>query len=224
MRREKVLAVVVSLLDRTLIRVGNSEYARSNKSYGLTTLQDDDVDISGSEMRFAFKGKSGKSWQLKLKDRRIARIVRGIQDLPGQALFQYVDADGSLRAVESQDVNAYLREIASEEISSKDFRTWAGTVLAAVELAGAGPYANQRDARARIREAIGRVSRTLGNTPTVCRKCYVHPAVIDCYLRQDMPSFVDGHDLSLDGADAPLRTTCERIVRSHLERVLAKRR
>jgi DNA topoisomerase-1 len=220
MSREKVLAVVASLLDRTLIRVGNSEYARSNESYGLTTLKDNHVDIRGPEVRFHFKGKSGKTWELKLKDRRIARIVRSIQDLPGQALFQYKGDDQELHAVESQDVNNYLREISGEDISSKDFRTWAGTVLAAVELSAAGPFSTQREAKTRIRKAIGRVAMTLGNTVAVCRKCYVHPAIIECYLKQDLPSFVNGHDLSDDEPDA-IRQTCERIVKKHLDRVLS---
>lgn len=220
--REKILAVVVSLLDRTLIRVGNSEYARTNESYGLTTLKDDHVDICGSEVRFHFKGKSGKTWELKLKDRRIARIVRGIQDLPGQALFQYIGDDGALHSVESQDVNSYLREITGEEISSKDFRTWAGTVLAAIELSAAGSFSTQREAKTRIRKAIGRVAMTLGNTVAVCRKCYVHPVIIDSYLQQDLPRFVNGHGLSEDGPDV-MRQTCERIVKKHLDRVLSAR-
>lgn len=221
MPREKVLAVVVSLLDRTLIRIGNAEYKRANDSFGLTTLHDDHVDVRGAEVKFEFRGKSGKNWQLRVKDRRIARIVRGIQELPGQALFQFKGDDGKLHAVESQDVNQYLREISGEEISSKDFRTWAGTVLAAVELSAAGPFSTQRESKTRIRKAIARVSQTLGNTVAVCRKCYVHPAIIECYLSQDMPAFSGAHEVTLDEPSA-MRETCERIVRRHLERILVR--
>ena len=132
--REKVLATVVHLLETTLIRVGNDDYARQNKSYGLTTLRNRHVKVEGAELRFQFKGKSGKTWRLQLKDRRVAKIVRACQDLPGQHLFQYIDDDGELRDVTSADVNAYLREITGRDITAKDFRTWAGTVLAALAL------------------------------------------------------------------------------------------
>ncbi len=133
--REKVLATVVHLLENTLIRVGNSDYAKQNKSYGLTTLRDPHVAVTGAELRFAFKGKSGKEWRLKVKDRRVARIVKACQDLPGQDLFQYLDEDGERQSISSSDVNAYLREISGEDFTAKDFRTWAGTVLAALALA-----------------------------------------------------------------------------------------
>jgi len=177
--REKVLATVVWLLEATLARVGNEEYARINKSFGLTTLRNRHVAVKGTEMRFQFRGKGGKDWRLRIQDRRIARILRSCQDLPGQALFQYRDGEGELQPIGSADVNDYLREITGEEITAKDFRTWAGTVLCALELAGMPPATGIGMAKAQLREAIQRTSARLGNTPTICRKCYVHPAVID---------------------------------------------
>jgi DNA topoisomerase I len=180
--REKVLATVVHLLENTLIRVGNSDYAKQNKSYGLTTLRDPHVKVEGPELRFQFKGKSGKTWRLAVKDRRIARIVKACQDLPGQDLFQYVDDDGQQQSVTSADVNAYLKEVTGRDITAKDFRTWAGTVLAALALAEFEEFDSEAKAKKNIRQAIERVSSRLGNTPTICRKCYVHPEVFSCYL------------------------------------------
>ena len=180
--REKVLATVVHLLETTLIRVGNDDYARKNGSFGLTTLQDRHVKVEGGELRFSFKGKSGKTWQLGMHDRRVARIVRACQDLPGQELFQYRDADGSPHDVTSADVNDYLREITGRDVTAKDFRTWAGTVLAAMALREYERVDSQAAVKRNIRQAIERVAARLGNTPTICRKCYVHPAVVDGYL------------------------------------------
>jgi DNA topoisomerase-1 len=179
--REKVLATVVHLLETTLIRVGNEDYAKSNKSYGLTTLRDPHVKVNGSELRFQFKGKSGKTWRLQVKDRRIARIVKACQELPGQELFQYIDDEGELRDVTSADVNAYLREITGRDITAKDFRTWAGTVLAALALREFESFDTQAGAKKNVRAAIERVASRLGNTPTICRKCYVHPEVLEAY-------------------------------------------
>ena len=184
--RRKVLATVVHLLDTTLIRIGNADYARANESYGLTTLRNKHVDVSSNELRFEFKGKSGKMWKLKVRDRRIARIVRQVQELPGQQLFQYIDRSGAMRGVTSSDVNDYLREIANEPISAKDFRTWAGTVLAAMELGEYETFTSATAAKKNVREAITRVAARLGNTPTICRKCYVHPQVLDSYLAGDL--------------------------------------
>lgn len=184
--RRKVLATVVHLLDTTLIRIGNEDYARSNASYGLTTLRNKHVDVRSSELRFDFKGKSGKMWKLKVRDPRIARIVRQVQELPGQQLFQYIDRDGVMRGVTSSDVNEYLREIAKEPISAKDFRTWAGTVLAAMELGGFEAFTSATAAKKNVRDAITRVAARLGNTPTVCRKCYVHPQVLDSYMAGEL--------------------------------------
>ncbi|MGV7031440.1 DNA topoisomerase IB [Methylobacterium symbioticum] len=180
--REKVLATVVHLLETTLIRVGNDDYARTNKSYGLTTLRDPHVKVEGAAMTFRFKGKSGKTWDIALEDRRVARIVKACQDLPGQELFQYLDAAGERRDVTSSDVNAYLREIAGEDFTAKDFRTWAGTVLAALALQEFEAFDNQAKAKTNVRAAIESVAARLGNTPTICRKCYIHPQVLDCYL------------------------------------------
>jgi DNA topoisomerase-1 len=179
--REKVLATVVYLLETTLIRVGNDDYARTNKSYGLTTLRNPHVKVEGSELRFQFKGKSGKTWRLQLKDRRVARVVRACQELPGQDLFQYVDEDGEVRDVTSADVNAYIREISGSDITAKDFRTWAGTLMAALALQEFQTFDSQAGARKNVRAAIEQVSSRLGNTPTICRKCYVHPEILTAY-------------------------------------------
>jgi DNA topoisomerase-1 len=180
--REKVLAAIVHLLDTTMIRVGNNEYAKSNKSYGLTTLKDQHAEIRGENLRFVFTGKSGKSWKLTLRDRRVAKVVKAAQDLPGQRLFQYLDDSSAVQQVTSTDVNAYLREISGRDISAKDFRTWGGTALAAAELSRLGDFDTQTLAKANVKHAIERVSGTLGNTPTICRKCYVHPKLIESYL------------------------------------------
>lgn len=180
--REKVLATVVHLLENTLIRVGNEDYAKQNKSYGLTTLRDPHVKVDGSELRFQFKGKSGKTWKLQVKDRRVAKIVKACQDLPGQDLFQYLDENGEQQSITSSDVNAYLKEITGRDITAKDFRTWAGTVLAAMALSEFERFDSEAVAKKNIRTAIEQVSARLGNTPTICRKCYVHPQVFDCYL------------------------------------------
>ena len=180
--REKVLAAVVRLLETTMIRVGNTDYARANKSYGLTTLRDRHVDVNGTELKFRFKGKSGKEWRLSLKDRRIAKVVKASQDLPGQHLFQYVDENGERREVGSGDVNLYLREVSGADITAKDFRTWGGTVLAALALAEYEKVDSKAAARKNVRAAIEAVASRLGNTPTICRKCYIHPEIFDSYL------------------------------------------
>jgi DNA topoisomerase-1 len=179
--REKVLAAVVHLLEATLIRVGSDEYARSNKSYGLTTLKNNHVDVDGAALRFVFKGKSGKTWNVSLRDRRIARVVRACHDLPGQELFAYLDEDGQPRDVSSSDVNAYLREISGEDITAKDFRTWHGTVLAAMALQEFEAFDGQAAVKRNVREAIEQVAARLGNTPTICRKCYIHPEIFASY-------------------------------------------
>lgn len=181
--REKVLAAVVRLLETTLIRVGNDEYARNNSSYGLTTMQDHHVKIaSAAELCFKFRGKSGKDHNITLKDRRLAAVVRRSRDLPGQDLFQYLDENEVVRDVTSDDVNAYLREISGESFSAKDFRTWAGTVLAAQTLQSFEAGTTQAEAKKNITRAIEQVAEQLGNTPAICRKCYVHPAVLEAYL------------------------------------------
>ena len=182
--RQKVLATVVHLLEATLIRVGNDEYARANQSYGLTTLRSDHVEVDGSEVRFQFTGKSGKQWSLAMRDRRVARILRACQELPGQDLLQYLEEDKALRAVSSGDVNDYLREIAGYDVTAKDFRTWAGTVLMARHLSEAGAAESERQAKTLLRAALVRVAAALGNTPAVCRKSYVHPHVIGAWLER----------------------------------------
>ena len=181
--RAKVLATIVQLLERSLIRVGNEEYARENKSFGLTTMQDRHVGVKGSKLRFRFRGKSGREHEVDVTDRRIARIVSKLQDLPGQDLFQYLDDEGEVRDISSQDVNEYLREITGEDFSAKDFRTWAGTVLAAVALGSTGASKTKKQAKANIKDAIGAVAEILGNTAAICRKCYIHPDVLEAYLK-----------------------------------------
>jgi DNA topoisomerase-1 len=184
--REKVLATVVHLLETTLIRVGNDDYAKENKSYGLTTLRNPHVKVEGSELRFQFKGKSGKMWRLQVKDRRIAKIIRACQELPGQRLFQYRDEAGEVREVTSADVNAYLKEITGRDITAKDFRTWAGTVLAALALQEFEAFDSKATQKKNLKAAIERVSSRLGNTPTICRKCYVHPEVLNAYVEGNL--------------------------------------
>jgi DNA topoisomerase I len=179
--RARVLATVVALLERTLIRVGNDEYARTNGSFGLTTLRDRHVAVRGRRVRFTFRAKSGVMQTIDLEDAGLARSVRGCQDLPGQTLFQYLDEDGARRTISSTDVNAYLREIAGEDYTAKDFRTWAGTVLAAGELCGPIAFTSQTARKRFVAEAVGRVASRLGNTKAVCRRCYIHPAVIEAF-------------------------------------------
>jgi DNA topoisomerase-1 len=184
--RRKVLAAVVKLLETSLIRVGNDEYARSNNSFGLTTLKDKHVEVDRALIRFEFRGKSGIEHEIDVSDRRLATIVRACQDLPGQELFQYLDEDGRVRDVSSTDVNDYLRQIAGEEFTAKDFRTWAGTVLAVVALREFEAFDTRTQARRNVMAAIRSVAQKLGNTPAVCRSGYVHPRVIDAYLQGTM--------------------------------------
>lgn len=185
--REKVLATVVNLLECTGIRVGNDEYARANRSFGLTTLRDHHVEISGSKLRFQFRGKSGKVHDVVLTDRRLARIVARCQAIPGEILFQYEDENGVRQTVDSADVNAYLREITGQDFTAKDFRTWAGTLLAVAALRELGPTPpSTREAKSVVLKAIDRVAEQLNNTRAVCRKYYVHPAVFDTYMAGTM--------------------------------------
>jgi len=181
--REKVLASVVRLLETTLIRVGNDEYARHNKSYGLTTMRDRHVTVRGPRISFSFKGKSGKEHEIDIHDPQLARIVKRSQDLPGEELFAYEDDQGDVRDVTSQDVNDYLREISGSDFTAKDFRTWSGTVLAATALREFEKVTNNRQAKQNVVTAIEAVAKMLGNTPAVCRKCYVHPEILNAYLQ-----------------------------------------
>jgi len=180
--RQKVIAAVVRLLELTLIRVGNDEYARLNRSFGLTTLRDRHARIDGAAVRFRFRGKSGQSHEVGLRDRRLARLIRRCQELPGQELFQFVDADGTVRDVTSDDVNAYLREASGGDFTAKDFRTWAGTVLAYRALRALQPGTGKVAAKRNVVEAIRQTADRLGNTPAVARGSYVHPAVLEAYL------------------------------------------
>lgn len=180
--RHKVLAAVVRLLETTLVRVGNEEYARQNRSFGLTTMRDRHVRIQRGKLHFDFRGKSGKRHEIDLHDPRLAEIVRRTQELPGQDLFQYVDDDGEPQKIGSSDVNEYLREIAGEEFSAKDFRTWAGTVLAAMALREFEKSETKAQTKKNLVQAIESVAQRLGNTPAVCRKCYIHPVVLESYL------------------------------------------
>jgi DNA topoisomerase I len=180
--REKVLAAVVRLLERTAIRIGNDEYSKSNKSYGITTLRNSHVKVKGEHVRFDFRGKHQIEHAIAVRDSRLSKIVRQCQDLPGQELFEYMQDDGTTRDVTSTDVNRYLREIAGHRLSAKDFRTWVGTVAAAWELARCEPFSSTAMAKRNINAAVSNVASILGNTRTVCRKCYIHPAVINAYL------------------------------------------
>src|SRR5579871_1201860 len=189
--REKVLATIVSLLEKTLIRIGNAEYAAKNKSYGLTTMRRKHVAVGRGVLRFDFTGKSGKHWKLRVEDKRIAAIVKRCAEIPGHELFKYLDDDGQPRTVDSGDVNAYIKEITGEDFSAKDFRTWAGTVLAALALAEFKKYDSQAEAKRNVVAAIESVSRQLGNTPAICRKCYVHPEVLSAYMSGDLVKMIE---------------------------------
>lgn len=188
--KDKVLAAVVKLLETTLIRVGNATYARENGSYGLTTMRKKHVDVSGAEVAFEFVGKSGKAWEVELRDPRIARIVKQCEELPGYQLFKYFDEDGVCHTLESGDVNDYLKRISGEDISAKDFRTWAGTVLATCSLIGLEHVETKTQATKNVTAMVKEVARKLGNTPAVCRKSYVHPDVISCYLNGSLSKLV----------------------------------
>jgi len=203
----KVVATVVRLLDLSRIRVGNAEYARDNESYGLTTLKRRHVRVEGERVRFRFRGKSGKDHDVDVRDRRVAAVVRRCQELPGQQLFLYLDDAGEARRIQSSDVNDYLREVTGQDFTAKDFRTWSGTVLAAVELARLGVFENETEAKHRVVEAVRSVAGVLGNTQAVCRRCYVHPAVIDGYLAGSV----------IDVCPEP-DEDCERAVLALLER------
>jgi DNA topoisomerase-1 len=183
--REKVLAAVVRLLEKTLIRVGNEEYARTNNSYGLTTLRDEHARIRGSGVQFTFRGKSGVSHCVAMNDARLARVVKSCRDLPGHDLFQYLDEDGQQQAVGSADVNAYVKEVNGAAFTAKDFRTWAGTVLMARALGALERATSKGAAQRQVARAVKEVANALGNTASVCRKCYIHPAVIEAYLEGD---------------------------------------
>jgi len=187
MPREKVLATVVRLLEYTRIRIGNAEYRRENESFGLTTLQDEQVDVAGARVRFQFRGKAGKHYSVELSDRRLARIVKRCQEIPGHELFQYVDEQGNHHSIESGDVNCYLKEISGGDFTAKDFRTWAATVLAVEAFWEIGPCQEGWECKQQVVRAVEQVAEKMGNTPAVCRKHYIHPAVIHAYLEGTLP-------------------------------------
>ncbi|WP_338473605.1 DNA topoisomerase IB [Pseudomonas sp. MS646] len=179
--RDKVLATVITLLDVTLIRVGNPQYARENRSYGLTTLRNKHVEVNGSAIAFQFRGKSGVEHQITVKDRRLARIIKRCQEIPGQNLFQYLDEDGERHTVSSSDINAYLKSLTGADFTAKDYRTWAGSAAALAGLR-ALHWETETEAKKHVAEMVKQVARQLGNTPSVCRKCYIHPAVLEGFL------------------------------------------
>lgn len=191
--KEKVLAAIVRLMELTRIRVGNEEYAKTNQSYGLTTLQDEHVNISGSKIKFQFRGKSGVEHDIQLSDRRLARIVKRCQEIPGQDLFQYEDEAGTYQTITSTDVNDYLRDISGQDFTAKDFRTWAGTVLAASHLCDIGVFTSATAAKKNITQAVKAVACHLGNRPATCRKYYVHPAIFEAYMDESLHEIMRKH-------------------------------
>jgi DNA topoisomerase-1 len=212
--REKVLATVVSLLECTGIRVGNDEYAKANRSFGLTTLRDHHVAISGSKLRFQFRGKSGKIHDVVLTDRRLARIVSHCQAVPGETLFQYEDEDGVRQTVDSADVNGYLRELTGQDFTAKDFRTWSGTLLAVAALTRLGPAPSAREGKSLVLKAIDEVAGKLNNTRAVCRKYYVHPVVFETYLAGTLAaSLRNGNAKAATSAAAGLTAEEQAVVR-----------
>ena len=223
LEQNKVLAAVVQLLQRTFIRVGNEEYARDNKSFGLTTMKGRHVDVSGWKLRFRFQGKSGIKHDVDMQDRWIAKIVAKVQDLPGQNLFQYLDDEGEARDITSQDVNDYLREITGQDFTAKDIRTWAGTVLAAIALNAASAFETKKQAKANIKNAIGAVAKILENTPAICQKCYIDSVVLEGYLDGDI---IEGlkrkPDEALESEAVDLRVS-EVAVLKFLQAKLAKK-
>lgn len=211
--QEKVIATIICLLQHTKIRIGNDEYAKQNKSYGLTTLRNKHIVIDGSKMCFHFRGKSGVEHTINLSDRRLARIVKNIKDLPGQDLFQYLDDEGNRQTINSSHVNDYLRELTGENYTAKDFRTWYGTIEAVTALMSFEHYEEETQAKHNLVEAMKLVSKKLGNTPAICRKSYVHPLVISTYLDGSLIDFVKLSTLSsaIDSTDMEI----SREVASH---------
>lgn len=217
--REKVLATVVRLLETTLMRVGNEEYARANRSFGLTTLRDRHVDIAGQNLEFQFRGKSGKQHVVRLSDRRLAKIVKACQDIPGYELFQCVDDGGRAHTIDSADVNAYLREIAGMDCTAKLFRTWAGTMHALTALRRLAPARSVRAIQRNLIQVVNDVAVKLGNTPAICRRCYIHPAVIECYLggafRRSLEALPRGRAVRTTGLSASERLTLAFLRSAH---------
>jgi DNA topoisomerase-1 len=222
--REKVLATVVQLLEKTFIRVGNEEYVKENRSFGLTTLRNRHVEVKGAKLRFRFRGKSGREHDIDTEDWHVARIIKKLQELPGQEVFQYLDEKGERRQVTSEDVNQYLGEISGEDFTAKDFRTWAGTVMAAMALQAQEAFENKSQAKKNVKAAISAVAKMLGNTPAVCRKCYVHPAVLETYLDGNLiEGLKERTEEMLENSLGDLRSE-EAAVLSFLREKLAEKR
>jgi DNA topoisomerase-1 len=219
--REKVLATAVWFLEESLIRVGNEEYAKENKSYGLTTMRMRHCKVEGSVIQFKFVGKRGIKHDIQVADRRMARLVKRIQDLPGQELFQYLDSDGQPRSISSADVNQYLREITGQDFTAKDFRTWSATVMALIELGTKCSFTSQSEAKRLVSSALKVVASQLGNTPAICRKSYVHPGVVNSFLDGTLLGFL-GRNLLEHVADADAGEFAEKItlkLLKHLDKV-----
>ena len=220
--KRKVLAAIVTLLEKTMMRVGNEEYAKTNKSFGLTTLRTRHARVKGSRLTFDFRGKHGIEHHIDLNDRRLARVVERCRDLPGQDLFQYLDDDGERRSIGSDDVNDYLREISGEEITAKDFRTWAATNLAAATLAELERFDTQAKTKKAVVEAVEHVAKKLGNTPAICRKCYIHPAVFEGYLDGSLAEGLKQRADELLDSPAPGLTAEEVALTAFLSRRLGE--
>lgn len=214
--RDRVVALVVELMGRTLIRIGNRQYVQANGSYGLTTLQDEHVEAVRGKIVFDFVGKHGKEHHIELKAPRLARLVRRVQEIPGHELFQYVDEDGGRRVVESEDVNEYLRRVTGQDFTAKDFRTWGATVAAATELCDLPPFERKAEAKRNVGAVIKSVAQRLGNTPALCRKAYVHPAIPDTYLEGALVEGLSACRAEADGRCPPLLETDEAAVAAYL--------
>jgi DNA topoisomerase-1 len=221
--KEKVVATAVSLLDQSLIRVGNGEYAKNNQSYGLTTLRKKHVGVNGTSLRFEFVGKSGKLHSVTVRNRRLAHVIKQCQEIRGQELFQYLDANGERQRIDSADVNAYLREATSSDFTAKDFRTWAGTVLATHALAEYEPFETETEAKRNVVDAVKRVAAQLGNTPAVCRSCYVHPDVFDLYREGELADALQVARGSRKGLDAR-EASVLRLLRRERRRALTAKK
>jgi DNA topoisomerase I len=205
----------LQLIDKTRLRVGNLEYERQNESFGLTTLKDDHVDIAGDRLTLAFRGKSGKEHSITVRDRRLARLVRQCQELPGQELFQYQDEDGTWRMLRSNDVNLYLRDVTGQDFTAKDFRTWGGTVAVAEALYATGPASSERERKRNVASAIRSAARLLGNTVAVCRKYYVHPAILAAYGAGTLTTAIEGAQVRPVAGLDPLETAVLELLRRH---------
>jgi DNA topoisomerase-1 len=222
--RERVIATVVHLLDTTNIRVGNDEYARENRSFGLTTMRNRHVDVDGSRITFRFRGKGGKMHDIELADPRAARVLKRCEELPGQELFQYVDEDGQIVDIDSDDVNRYVQDVSGEDFTAKDFRTWSGTVLAAWALQELGQFDSDTQAKRQVMAAVEAVSAELGNTPAVCRSCYVHPEVFDAHLDGTLSEVLENEAARKLSNDLDGLTPQEAAVLALLTRRLAEER